>query len=307
MGCLLVLHFWGLKHSIIGNQNALFVAFLAVIISNPLLNQIQERSMKSRVVYEARERMSNTFHWTALMVSQILTEIPYNFFGSTIYFLCSYFPLRIYQNSTLTGKFYFMVSIIYQIYICTFAIGIYYVSPDLPSAGLLGSVVTVFMFAFAGVLQPYSNLPGFWRFMYRVSPITYVVESLSSTLLHGREIHCSKSELAYFDPPSGQTCGEYVSDYISARGGYLVDPSATSDCGYCSYSDADTYIGSTRMMKYSHYWRNFGLFWVYILFNVVSMMALYWLAKDAKFSTPKLFQKKPKAEKEPKVEQSDLA
>lgn len=299
--------FWGLKHTIIDTQNSLFVAFLAVVISNPLLNQIQERAVKSRVVYEAREKMSNTFHWSTLMCSQILTEIPYNIIGSTIYFLCSYFPLRVYQNSTLTGRFYLMVSIMYQIYVSTFAIGLYYFSPDLPSAGLLGSVVTVFMFAFAGILQPEASMPGFWKFMYRASPITYIIENLSSSLLHGREIHCSKKELAYFDPPSGQTCGEYVSDYISSRGGYLVDPSATSNCGYCSYTDADTYASVTRKIEYGHFWRNFGLVWVYIVFNVVSMMVLYWLMKDAKFSTPKFLQKKPKAEKKKPTAEDSLA
>jgi len=296
--------FWGLTESIVDTQSSLFVAFLAVVISNPLLNQIQERSMKSRVVYEAREKMSNTFHWTTLMVSQILVEIPYNIGGATLYFLCSYFPLRVYQNSSLTGKFYFMSAIIYQIYVSTFAIGLYYVSPDLPSAGLLSSVVTVFMFAFAGVLQVESNMPRFWIFMYRASPITYVIESLSSSLVHNREIHCKTSELAFFDPPSGQTCGEYVSDYISTHGGYLVDPSSTSNCGYCSYSSADAYLSSTREIEYSHYWRNFGLFWVYIIFNVLSMMALYWLAKDAKFSTPNFLQKKSKANTKPAEEES---
>ncbi|CCH43447.1 Pleiotropic ABC efflux transporter [Wickerhamomyces ciferrii] len=232
------------------------------------------------------------------MISQILVEIPYNIIGATIYFFCSYWPLRVYQNSRLAGEFYLMSSIIYQIYVPTFAVDLYYFSPDVQAAAALSSVVTVFMFSFAGVLQPVSIMPGFWTFMYKVSPITYAIQSLTATIVHGKELKCSKNELAYFSPPQGQTCGEYVSDFMSTRGGYLVDPNATDECGYCQFDSQDAYV-ATRGIKYTQYWRNFGLFWVYILFNVASMMFLYWLQHDAKFSFGKKSSKKSTEVKTP--------
>jgi ATP-binding cassette subfamily G (WHITE) protein 2 (PDR) len=133
----------------------------------------------------------------------------------------------------------------------------------------------------SSVLAGPKTLPGFWIFMYRVSPFTYLIDGMLSTGLANTKIVCSAVELSHFNPPSGQTCGEYMHKYISAAGGYVENPSATSNCSFCSASDTNTYLAALSS-SYSHRWRNFGLMWVFIGFNVMGALFFYWLARVPK-------------------------
>lgn len=103
--------------------------------------------------------------------------------------------------------------------------------------------------SFNGVLQPPSALPGFWIFMYRVSPLTYLVAGMASTGLHGRDIHCSQPELSIFNPPPGQTCQQYLAPYLSTAPGQLYNPSATQGCEYCPLSNADQYLAMSDICE----------------------------------------------------------
>ncbi|KAH7051130.1 hypothetical protein B0J12DRAFT_740074 [Macrophomina phaseolina] len=80
------------------------------------------------------------------------------------------------------------------------------------------------MLSFNGVLQPPDALPGLWIFMYPVSPLTYWVGGLVATVLHGREVRCSSSELSVFDPPARETCGSYMASYLALAPGHLEKP-----------------------------------------------------------------------------------
>lgn len=81
---------------------------------------------------------------------------------------------------------------------------------DEPAVGaMLATLMFGLSLLFNVAMQPPSQLPQFWIFMYRVSPFTYYVSGISSTALHGRPDPCNDVELKVFDPPPGQTCGEY--------------------------------------------------------------------------------------------------
>lgn len=123
-----------------------------------------------------------------------------------------------------------------------------------------------------------TQLPGFWIFMYRVSPLTYLISALLSTGIANQAVECSSLELLAFRPPAGQTCGEYMSAYIAMAGGALADPSSSSICQFCSFSSTNTFLASVSS-NYDERWRNFGLMWVYIGFNVAAALGLYWLAR----------------------------
>jgi hypothetical protein len=96
-------------------------------------------------------------------------------------------------------------------------------------------------------MQPPNALPGFWIFMYRVSPLTYLISGLTSTGLHARAIECAPEEMNVFNPPSGQTCGEYMAAYLQAAPGTLHNPSATSGCQYCALDNADQYLAGSNI------------------------------------------------------------
>merc|ERR1712070_1312638 len=66
-----------------------------------------------------------------------------------------------------------------------------------------------------GDLQQPEALPGFWIFMYRVSPYTYLVEGMLSTGIANQDTTCAENEFVTLQPPGGQTCEAYMQRYIS--------------------------------------------------------------------------------------------
>jgi len=81
-------------------------------------------------------------------------------------------------------------------------------------------------------------------------------------------IQCSDVELVQLNPPSGMSCGQYLNPFISSAGGYLINPDVNTACSFCSMSTADQFLASGFNIFYDHAWRNFGLMFVYIVFNV---------------------------------------
>jgi ATP-binding cassette subfamily G (WHITE) protein 2 (PDR) len=135
---------------------------------------------------------------------------------------------------------------------------------------------------FISVLATPAVLPGFWIFMYRVSPFTYLIGGLLSTGIANAEVHCASFEIRTIrQPPSGQTCGQYLKEYISLSGSALYNPNASENCEICSLSNTDQFLATIDVF-YSQRWRNFGLMWVYIIFNVFGAVALYWALRVPK-------------------------
>lgn len=90
-------------------------------------------------------------------------------------------------------------------------------------------------------------------------------------------IVCADNELLQFSAPAGQTCGQYVQPYMAAYGGYLQDD-ATSSCSFCSASSTNVFLASFDIYP-SQKWRNFGIMWAFIGFNIVAALVIYWLAR----------------------------
>jgi hypothetical protein len=114
--------------------------------------------------------------------------------------------------------------------------------------------------------------------MYRISPFTYIVGGMIPTGVSRTRIVCSASELVNFDPPAEETCSQYMSAFLSNVGGYLVDPEATKGCSYCSAETTDELLAQFGI-SYGTRWRDFGLLWVYVLFNIAVAVGLYWLVR----------------------------
>lgn len=114
--------------------------------------------------------------------------------------------------------------------------------------------------------------------MYRVSPFTYLINGMLAAGLANTRVNCSDIEYATFNPRSGQTCGEYMQDYITQAGGYVLDPNATTQCKFCVAYDTNVYLNQLSS-QYSTRWRNFGIMWAFIIFNVAVALLLYWLAR----------------------------
>jgi ATP-binding cassette, subfamily G (WHITE), member 2, PDR len=131
------------------------------------------------------------------------------------------------------------------------------------------------------ILAPRNELPGFWIFMYRVNPFTYLVSSFLATTLGEAPAYCAANEFQHFDPPQGQTCGEYMASYMRMAGGYLRDANATQSCSFCQITSTDQFLRRVYV-DWNTRWRDFGLLWVYVVFNVGGAIFLYWLFRVPK-------------------------
>lgn len=275
--------FFGLKDTLTGMQNAMFTGFIAVVVSAPVINQIQEQAINGRDLYEARESMSNTYHYSLLIITQAINEYPYLVVGATLMFVSLYFPTKSDFSGPHAGVFYLTQGIFLQAFVVSFGLLILYISPDLPSAAILTSFFYTFIVAFSGIVQPTQLMPGFWTFMNKVSPYTYLILNLISCMLHDRPVRCADNEFAYFNPPEGQTCGEYTEAFLQHTTGYISNPNATAQCEYCTYSVGDEYLEGINAL-YSHIWRNVGFYCVYVGFNLGLTLILYWLFRVRRIS-----------------------
>lgn len=251
-----------------------------------------------RALYEVRERPSKTYSWKAFMFANIFVELPWNSLMGLIIFVCFYYPIGLYNNAEptnevhLRGAQFFLFTLQFLLFTSSFTNMMIAGIPDAETGGNLANLLFSLSLIFCGVLQTPDGLPGFWIFMYRVSPFTYLVEGMLTTAIANQRTHCADNEFVSFSTPAGETCGAYMKPFISKFGGYLQDPSATSECQFCSYDDTNVFLDQISL-SYSHAWRDFAILWVYIFFNIFAAVGIYWLAR-----VPKKPKRKEKEEKE---------
>lgn len=210
---------------------------------------------------------------------------------SVFTFLLWYYPIRLYRNAEWTDTVHsramttFLIVWVFFIFTSTFA---HMLIAGLPNPDIAGAVLTLIFivtFALCGVLAGPNDLPGFWVWVYRVNPLTYVIEGLLGTVLANAPIRCAPEEVVSFSPPNGSTCAEYMEGFIGAAGGYLVGNSGQSSdqCSYCAMDNTNTFLASLNA-DFDNRWRNFGFLWVYVVFNIGAAIGLYWLARVPKKS-----------------------
>ena len=242
-----------------GMQTIIFSAFMMTTIFSSLVQQIQPLFITQRSLYESRERPSKAYSWIAFMIANIVVEIPYGIVAGVLAFASFYYPVVGASQSSSRQGLVLMFMIQLLIYTSTFAAMTIAALPDAVTAAGLVSLLTLMSILFNGVLQPPSQLPGFWLFMYRASPFTYWIGGLVATMLAGRAVECSATEVSIFDPPSGQTCGAYLADFAASTGGVIQNESATQACRYCSLSNADQFLAGSSIY-YGERWRLVTLF-----------------------------------------------
>ncbi|KAK2781143.1 hypothetical protein FQN52_001790 [Onygenales sp. PD_12] len=281
--------FYNAGTSLQGLQNQMFAVFMLMTIFGNLCQQIMPNFVTQRALFEARERPSKAYSWKAFMIANILVELPWNTLMAVIIFVTWYYPIGLHKNAipldqvTERGGLMFLLILVFLLFTSTFAHMIIAGVEVAETGGNLANLLFMLCLIFCGVLATKESLPGFWIFLYRVSPFTYLVSAMLSTGLSGTEVVCDPIEFLRFNPLDNQTCQEYLGpfmDFYPAKG-YLMNPSATEDCGFCSMKYTDSFLLSIGS-KYDEAWRNFGLMWAYIAFNIAGAVFIYWLARVPK-------------------------
>ncbi|KAL7273249.1 Multidrug resistance protein [Rhizina undulata] len=289
-GLFIGFSFYKANNSQQGLQNQMFAVFMLMTIFGNLVQQIMPHFVTQRSLYEVRERPSKAYSWQAFILANIFVEIPWNSLMSVLTFFSWYYPIGLYRNAIPTdavterGGLMFLLMWAFFMFTSTFTHMIIAGIETAETGGNIANLLFSLTLMFCGVLATPEALPGFWIFMYRLSPFTYLVSAMLSTGVANNVVKCSSIELVTFNPPSGQTCLEYMTPYISLAGGELSNPGATEQCQFCSITSTNTFLASVDI-TYDDRWRNFGLMCVYIIFNLFAAIGIYWLARVPK--TPK--------------------
>lgn len=250
-------------------------------IFSQLAQQIMPQFVTQRALYEARERPSKTYSWVAFVLSNILVETPWSFFCSILLYFTWYYPIGLYRNAEPTdtvhmrGALAWLLILTFILFSSTFAHMAIAAIDNAETGGNIANLCFSLILSFCGVLAGPTALPRFWIFMYRISPLHYFISGLLSAAIAGTKVKCATEEYLHFDPAMNMTCGEYLENYIHHAGGYVAKPLARIDCAFCPISDTDTFLKGLSSNP-DEEWTNFGLMWVYIIFNIVSAVVLYW-------------------------------
>ncbi|KAJ5702941.1 hypothetical protein N7488_010489 [Penicillium malachiteum] len=264
-----------------GLQNQMFGLFMLLTTFNLLAQQIMPQFVTQRALYEARERPAKTYSWAAFMLANILVEIPWSLLCSVLLFVTWYYPIGLYRNAEFTdtvhekGALVWLFILTFVMFSSTFAHLAISAIETAETAGNIANLCFSLTISFCGVLAGPKAFPHFWIFMYRLSPFHYLISGLLSASVGGGHVVCSKQEFLHFDPPSNITCGDYLTGYIHVAGGYVEVPSATSDCSFCPISETDKFLTGMSTSRDDE-WMNFGLMWIYIVFNIFGAVFLYW-------------------------------
>jgi ATP-binding cassette subfamily G (WHITE) protein 2 (PDR) len=221
------------------------------------------------------------------VAAQVTVEIPWQIFVSAIGFFCWYYPVGFYHDASYEhavvqrgGLMYFYV-LAFFIYIPSMAQMCIAGMELADTAANICNMLFTLCLLFCGVLATKEALPGFWVFMYRVSPFNYLISGMLSVGIANSPVVCAARELIQVSPPPGMTCQQYLEPYFEVAGGYVANPDATSNCNICSLSDTNTFLSSIGSF-YDQRWRNLGIFISFIAFNYAMAFFLYWLARVPK-------------------------
>ncbi|KAG0055293.1 hypothetical protein BGZ83_009051 [Gryganskiella cystojenkinii] len=262
--------FFKLGSSKIDLQSRVFVIFQIMVMAAMLVNMVQPRFHMERQWYY-RELAGKYYGWRSFAISIILVEVPYVLLAGTVFFLCFYWTTGMVSSSILTLYTWLML-IIFSLFAISLGQVIAALTPSSQVAALLNPFIFSSLNLFCGVMMPYAQMGKFWRsWMFWLDPYHYIIEGLVAAQLHNVPVHCDRDELSVFSPPSGQTCGNYMAEFLKTATGYLDNPTDTADCRYCQYSYGQDFYASMNF-DFAHRWRNLGILCIYLAFNIVAIL-----------------------------------
>lgn len=283
------LTFFMASNSLQGLQNQMFAIFMLLPIYGNLSFQMMPHFVTQRSLYEVRERPSKAYSWKAFMLSNIIVEFSWQTLMTVMPFVSWYYPIGLYRNTEATGTLHergalmFLLLWAFYVWISTFSHLLVAGMESAETASNVGQLLFSLCLVFCGVLASPDVLPRFWIFLYWSSPFTYLVSAMMSVGVAGTDVVCSSIEILRFQPTEGRTCGDFMANYTAFAGGKVLNPLATENCEFCAITNTDTFLTAIK----SHYvdrWRNFGFLMVFVAFNIVGALFLYWFARVPKKS-----------------------
>ena len=275
--------FWMIGHSVGDLQLTLFVQFNFVFVAPGVIAQLQPLFIERRDIYEAREKKSKMYHWVPFVTGLILSEVPYLVICAVLYYVCYYYTAGLPADSNKAGANFF-VMLMYEFLYTGIGQFVAAYAPNAVFASLVNPLLLGTLVLFCGVMVPYEQITAFWRYwLYWLNPFTYLMGGLLVFPLFDKEIRCKESEFAVFDTPSGQTCSEYLSEFLQGMGARtnLTNPGATGGCRVCQYERGSDWLAKMNLKDYYYGWRDNAIVVIFVISSYALVYALMKLRTKA--------------------------
>lgn len=176
-----------------------------------------------------------------------------------------------------------------------------------PTLGFAGNVLVFIVCTcnwFNGIIVPYDQMQVFWRYwvcqtlphrarhvltweqLYYLNPFTYFLGGMIVSMTAGVPVECSSRDISRFDPPTGQTCGQYAGQWASSARARVLNPDArNTTCEVCKWTSGDQYLADFRL-KPENQWPYWAIF---LLFTFSNLALVYFFTYTTKIKRWKLF------------------
>ena len=270
--------FWRIGNGVADLQLCLFAIFNFIFVAPGVIAQLQPLFIDRRDIYETREKKSKMYSWPAFVTGLIVSEIPYLCICAVLYFACWYYTVGFPHDSNKAGATFF-VMLMYEFVYTGIGQFVAAYAPNAVFASLVNPLIIGVLVSFCGVLVPYAQITPFWRFwIYYLNPFNYLMGSILTFTVFDRPVECASHEFAVFDPPNGQSCAQYLADYLMGEGARanLVNPTDLTACRVCEYTRGSDYLYTINLLQYYDGWRDAG---IVVLFAISSYGMVYLLMR----------------------------
>ncbi|GAM42293.1 ABC transporter [Talaromyces pinophilus] len=277
MGLFTGFTYWQVGNSVTELQMRMFALFNFIFVAPGIIVQLQPLFIEKRNIYDAREKKSRMYSWKAFVTGLIISELPYLVVCAVLFFFCFYYKVGFPVDADKAGAVFF-VMLMYEFLYTGIGQFIAAYAPNATAAVLINPLIIFTLVGFCGVLVPYSQITAFWRYwLYWINPFNYLIGSLLVFTTFDLQVQCKDSELAVFNPPDNQTCGQYLAAYLQnplGSGSNLLNPNATSDCQVCQYKAGSDYLRTVNLNDYYYGWRDAAIVVIYVILSYVLVCLL---------------------------------
>lgn len=275
-GLIVGFTYWKMGTAYADLQNKVFALFQFVFVAPGVIVQTQPKFIANRDVFESREKKSMFYRWQVFCAGEILAEVPYLILCAFFYFVTFYWTAGFSSEAGVAGPV-FLQMVFYEFLYTGMGQFIAAYAPNPVFAAMVLPLFISTLATFAGIMIPYQQLTAFWRYwLYWLDPFTYFMQGLITFPIWDTKVECRPHEYGYFDPPSGQTCGQYLQTFMSYASGYLNNPEATANCEYCGYKKGSEYLYNLNIKRHIIGWQ--GIL-ITLLFIISSYSFVFLLLK----------------------------
>ena len=228
--------FYKLANTIAGIEGLTLSLLVLIQSAAPLMLDIALYYQAKMDIYIGRER-NGIYSWTALVTSLLICELPVLLVGYSLMFFCYNWTEGIGGRAE-NGGLTWLVWMSYAVFTATSGTLLGAVSPSPSNVPFVLSVVWNIYNALSWTLVPHPIMvEPFHSFFSWISPLRWYLGALVPNQIGPLTVTCAEDELTRFDiPATAASCAEYAAEFLSTAAGYLANPDATSNCGYCAMS-----------------------------------------------------------------------